>query len=138
MGCGPTVRPVPRKSATSRSSGFIGRERRAGIRLGKFVEQRPGVADRALDLPEGVAAVQFPVPGFWFPLEPGTGNWKLNSKPRFPPGVFSSSLRNSGTRLDEIVNGGERREAALTNDGAGGFLTQPAGIAKAEALAAGA
>ena len=38
--------------------GIHGTQRRFDIRLGEFVEQRPGVADGALDLPEGIAAMK--------------------------------------------------------------------------------
>ena len=35
--------------------------------------------------------------------------------------------------MDEIVNGSERREVALANEGAGSVFTQPAHVTKAKA-----
>ena len=74
--------------------GIHGAQRRFGIRLGKFVQQGPRVTHRALDLPESIAAMQFPM------AELGTENLKLETEFKAPisASVFSSSLRNSGTR----------------------------------------
>src|SRR6266849_3359993 len=41
-----------------------------GVRLRQFIQQRARMADRALDLPEGVAAMKFPVSSFRFPVGP--------------------------------------------------------------------